>query len=210
MNRTYVIPTSEKVTIENLYYKEKLSANEIATRINVSITTVYRFMRRHKIQRRTHKELSKLAFNKKPASYVLAPNQRTMQLKKLKTAGTIMYWCEGTTSEKATNVDFTNSKPEMIKLFTMYLRKICGINETKLRAMIYCHKNQDVAKITNFWSNLTGIPIDHFTKPYIRTDFDPNKIDKMPHGLVHIRYYDKKLLNQIREWIKEEAEQLTN
>jgi predicted DNA-binding protein YlxM (UPF0122 family) len=209
MTREYSLLSSQKAVIEQLYYKDELSAREIAAKIGVGITTVYRFMRRHNVRRRTQKELSKIAFQKKPTSYSLPNKQSTLRLKKLKTAGTIMYWCEGATSTKAGGVDFANSKPAMIKLFMEFLIKICGINKNKLRAMIYCHKNQDIAKITNFWSNLTGIPEQQFTKPYIRIDFDPKKIDKMPNGLVHIRYFDKKLLNQFRKWIIEEAEQLT-
>ena len=34
-------------------------------------------------------------------------------------------------------------------------------------------------------------------------DSQVDKIGKMPYGLVHIRYADKKLLNLLRQWIEE-------
>jgi len=45
--------------------------------------------------------------------------------------------------------------------------------------------------------NSLGIPKNQFSKPYVRKDFKIEKVNKMPRGLVHIRYYDVKLLRQI-------------
>jgi len=44
------------------------------------------------------------------------------------------------------------------------------------------------------------VPVQQFTKPYVRKDYKIEKIDKMPYGLVHIRYADKKLYLQIEKW----------
>lgn len=60
----------------------------------------------------------------------------------------------------------------------------------------------------NFWSKLLRIPKSHFTKPYARKNFDPTKIGKMKYGLLHIRYYDKKLLDLVRLWISEHVASL--
>ena len=119
--------------------------------------------------------------------------------------GIMLYWGEG---YKAGNgaVDFANSDPVMIKVFMNFLRKICGVNENKLHIYLYCYVNQDLQTLIHFWSNLTKIPICQFTKPYIRRDFDPKKAGKMAHGLIHIRYYDKKLWLLIKQWIREYAD----
>jgi len=49
---------------------------------------------------------------------------------------------------------------------------------------------------------MLNVPANQFTKPYVRTDFQESKVDKMPHGMIHIRYADKKLLYLIKELIK--------
>jgi hypothetical protein len=50
------------------------------------------------------------------------------------------------------------------------------------------------------------LAVEQFTKPYVRKDFDKKKEGKKRHGLVHIRYADKKLLDLIRIWINETVE----
>lgn len=115
----------------------------------------------------------------------------------------MLYWCEGSQWIGEVIVDFANSNSDMIKIFLNFLRKICGINEKKLRIYLYCYANQDPDKLIKYWSNITNVPVSQFTKPYIRKDYQKNKTGKMKHGLIHVRYNDKKLLNLLREYIKE-------
>ena len=108
----------------------------------------------------------------------------------------MLYWAEGAKSRHT--VDFSNSDSNMIKLFLKGLRTIYRINEKRLRIYLYCYCNQNIKYLVSYWSTLLNIPPNQFSKPYIRKDFDERKINKMPHGLVHIRYSDKKLLMQIK------------
>ena len=112
----------------------------------------------------------------------------------------MLYWAEGSTAGDMT-VDFANSDKDMIALFLKFLRKVCGIDEDRLRVYSYFYANQNISKNINFWSKVTKIDKKQFTKPYIREDYDKNKTQKMPYGLIHIRYSDKKLLNLIKNWI---------
>jgi len=88
-------------------------------------------------------------------------------------------------------------------MFLRFLREICGITEKKLRVYLYCYENQSPKNLISFWSKETKILKTQFTKPYVRKDFRLDKIDKMPYGLVHIRYADKKLRRLILSWIEE-------
>lgn len=121
----------------------------------------------------------------------------------MKIIGVTLYWCEGYKTERSTTVDFANSDPQMIAVFTKFLRTICGVSEKRLRVYLYQYSNQNTDMLIRFWSRVTSIPPCQFTKPYIRRDFREDKKDKMPHGLIHIRYHDKKLLLLIKEWIEE-------
>lgn len=116
----------------------------------------------------------------------------------------MLYWAEGAKSFNSRNytVDFANSDPLMIKLFIKFLKNIYQIDESRLRCLIYCYPSHKTETLTNYWSKLTKIPSRQFQKPYIRKD-GGNIRDKMEHGLVHIRYSDKRLLKLILKEIKQ-------
>jgi len=193
--------TLSKNLIEKLYYKERLSTIKIAQKLDTTEWIILSFMRRNNIARRSFSEASKVLFEKKKLTFSIK-RKLSLREEKLKTAGIFLYWGEGAQLQgKNCGVDFANSNPEMIKVFLSFLRRICGINEKKLRVFLYCYTNQDIEKLLKYWHNTTHIPINQFTKPYIRKDFKSNS-SRMEYGLVHIRYADKKLLIQIDEWIK--------
>lgn len=199
-----------KNLIKKLYNEEKLSTVEIAKKLKITPWTVLGFMVRNNIPRRTFKEANKIYFEKKPLTFSIK-KQLSEKDKKLKMAGIFLYWAEGAkVNGKNCGVDFANSDPKMIKIFIRFLKKICRVDEKKLRVFLYCYANQDIENIKNYWYKLTDIPRSQFSKPYIRNDFLPQKSGKMKYGLVHIRYADKKLLYQIDNWIEEYYRVLEN
>lgn len=194
--------TLSKDIVEKLYHKEGLSTIKIAKKLGVSVWVVLGFMRRNKIIRRTFKEANAVYFSKQPISFLLK-KKLNIQEEKIKAAGVFLYWGEGAQYQgKNCSVDLANSNPEMIEVFLIFLRKICGVDERKLRVFMYCYSNQNVDNLMKYWHDVTSIPLSQFTKPYIRKDFQEHG-RKMEHGLIHIRYADKKLLIQIDAWIKE-------
>lgn len=201
-SKSHLLP--KKLTVEDideLYFKQDLSAEDIAKMFNRTAAGVYRFMKRNKLPRRSGYETNNRKYDKKEVSFVIK-KILTLSEKKLKIAGVMIYWAEGF---KATEhvIDLANSDPRMVTLFMKFLRIICGIKEDKLRVQLYCYANQNVDSLKKYWSELTKIPLSQFIKPYIRKDFNIRKTNKMKYGLVHIRYCDKKLLQQIKNWIEE-------
>jgi len=183
--------------IRNLYYKNGLSAREIGKKLGFSVWQVIRFMKKNNLPRRNPAETQRLAFLASPSSFK-TKIKLTNKEKLLKAAGLMLYWGEGAKTTDST-VDLANSDPLMIRLFLKMLREIYGINEKRLRVLLYCYANQDVKKLINYWVKVTGISQEQFTKPYIRQDFLEKKKNKMLYGLVHIRYNDKKLVAKIRK-----------
>lgn len=186
--------------VETLYQKG-YSARQIAEHFHVSLDAAYYALRRFDIKRRTPRENSALLFSNKPLSFHIKTGLSSKE-RELKTLGTALYWGEGYKTEKSKTVDFANSDPAMIRVFLVFLRKICGIDEKRLRILLYCHNNPSVH--IRYWSAVTSIHERQFTKPYVaeRTSI---KGKGMPHGLIHVRYSDKKLLDLIRSWIQESA-----
>jgi hypothetical protein len=69
----------------------------------------------------------------------------------------------------------------MILFFIAWLRHFFRIDESRLRLRLYLHQVLDLGAAQEFWSNLTGIPLDQFGKPY-RAVADPS-IRKAKHPL---------------------------
>ncbi len=188
--------------VKYLYNKEGFGMQEIANRMNVSIDAVSYFMRKHNLKRRSPQDSNSLRYQKAATSFQLK-ELKTEKLRTLKAIGAMLYWGEGCKSDKVGVVDFANSDNAMVITFMNFLRNVCGVDENRLRVYLYLHANQNVENCIDYWSEITNISKGQFTKPYIRKDYDESKIDKMPYGLIHIRYSDKKLLNLIKKWIRE-------
>ena len=79
-------------------------------------------------------------------------------------AGIALYAGEG--SKTPGEVRFANSDPRMIVLFVEWMRRCFGIDPGEMRLRLYLHEGLDLDAANTFWSELTGIPIERFRKPY--------------------------------------------
>jgi transposase len=73
-------------------------------------------------------------------------------------AGAIAYWCEGTKRKPhnlSERVVFTNSDPELIRLFMRFL-KAAGVGADQLRFRVHIHETANVAAAEDFWLHVTG------------------------------------------------------
>ena len=204
------MPTLELVhlkTIKEKYYTEQLSMGEIAKQLDVSIDAVLYFMRRHNLKRRTYIENAAVKFSRKDLSYSLVSTM-TPEQEILKQAAVVIYWCEGGKANSLNGIDLANSDSKMVLIFLRFLREVCRVDESRLRIYLYCYSNQSPDELIGYWSLVTQIPKEQFSKPYVRHDFNPGKTGKMSKGMVHIRYSDKKLWLQMLRWIEEYKEKL--
>lgn len=183
--------------IKKLYFKHGKSMASIANILCVSLDSVVYFMRKYGISRRTSAESNAINFiNKKPTFKKRKTFRHTRELKSIIA---MLYWGEGykgSNNKPSKIVDFTNSDPEMIRLFLFALRNLYKVDEKKFRVQLYCYSDQNLRSLIKFWSSLTSISAEQFIKPFVRSDFN-SKSRKMIYGMVHIRYQDKKLLLEI-------------
>jgi hypothetical protein len=183
-------------------YRGGLSARQIADHFGVSIDASYFTLRKLKIPRRSAKETNRIRFEAKALSY----NLKTRLIKEerqLKIAAIMLYWAEGYKAGKGT-VDFANSDPDMVVIFWKFLSEICGVDRKRVRLHLYAYEGQDIRSLKRFWANLLELPEQAFVKPYVKKAAAPGpRGPRMIHGLVHVRYSDKKLFEQIIAWIDE-------
>jgi len=185
------------IKVKDLYWDKHFTVEETARQIGVSFWTLNRFMNKYGIRRRTPADAAYLSYADKPVFQIR--QNLSGEEQKLKIAGTMLYWAEGTFTGNA--VDFANSNPEMIKIFLRFLRDICGIREQRLRVYLYAYQYQNISYLKKYWSKTTRISIGQFTKPYVRAGNKNLSKRKLLYGLVHIRYNDKKLLQLIKSWV---------
>lgn len=196
------ILSSDKLDlVKILYLDKKKCIREVALTLKVSPDAVESFIKRHDIPKRSYKEAQQAKFYNKPLSFY-KQNINNTYLKELSAIGTMLYWAEGYKGdEKNHTVDFANSDSFMITLFLKFLREIYRPDEKRLRVYLYCYSDQNIKKLVIYWSKITKIPKNQFSKPYVRSDFRENG-RKMEHGMIHVRYHDKKLLLDIKSMIE--------
>ena len=183
-------------------YKEGLSVMEIAKKYNVTLDAMFYFMRKHKIPRRNMSEQRKVLFSRKPLSYKIK-SPLTKQEEILKALGVALYWAEGYKTEKAGGIDLANSDAELTRVFLKFLRDICQVDESRFRILLYCHDQLQIPRMMKYWSEISGIPPNQFSKPYVAKFRNAQRVTGMPNGLIHVRYCDKKLLLLLLKWIEE-------
>jgi len=187
--------------VKDLYWNKKYNLKEVSENLGVSFWSLYRFMSKNNIPRRGRSEANYVG-NKHKLHFEVK-GKLTEKDRELKIAGIMLYWAEGSKSLKSNMLDFINSDPSMVKVFLKFLRQICGVKEDRLRLYLYSYSYQEIDKLKDYWSRVTGISQRQFLKPYVR-EGNPNLSGrKLPYGLVHIRYCDKRLLELVLNWIKE-------
>jgi transcriptional regulator with XRE-family HTH domain len=110
----------------------------------------------------------------------------TLSEREFLVAGAALYAGEGSKTDR--ELRFTNTDPRLVAFYCAWLRKFVRPDESRLRVRLYLHEGLDVTAATAFWSSMTGIPTNQFTKPY-RAAADPTRRhSKHEHGCVGVDY----------------------
>ena len=112
-----------------------------------------------------------------------------------KVACALLFWAEG--GKKTSNVQFTNSDPEMVRGFFKLLRENFAVSENKFSITIHLHEYHNQTCMKNFWREVTHINIERFHKIYIKPHTGKRK--KVGYkGCVDIRYYDWRIAYELK------------
>jgi len=116
--------------------------------------------------------------------------------------GVMLYWAEGGKTQRGL-VRFSNSDPEMIKIMMVFFRKICNVPEEKFRGYIHIHPHLDYKKAEEYWSNISGVPLNKFFKTYRKMNpSSKNKKDNLLFGTFDIYVLSTELFLKISGWAK--------
>lgn len=97
--------------------------------------------------------------------------------------GAALYWGEGS---KGNRLQVTNSDPCLILLMVRWIEKIFKIKRKNLKARLNIYPQQNEKEIKNFWSDLTGIPVENFGKSYIKPLSKGYKVNNLYYGTIRI------------------------
>lgn len=208
----------EKIKTARLLRAKGKSLSKIADSLNIAKSTACLWCKDIQLSQEQRKNISRLnqgyklgalANKIKRQKEITIIRQRSLKeierldkndLERLKDIGTMLYWAEGT---KKNVVDITNSDPELIRIAMFWLREICGVENNKFRASIFYHSGQDEIEIKKYWSKITKIPLEQFTKSIFKKEGTGHRKKILYYGTCKIRVNNKDLLCRILTWIEQ-------
>ena len=116
--------------------------------------------------------------------------------KTLEIVGLVLWATEG----DKTQLSLSNGGPTLIKKYLEFLRKICRLKEEKIKAVIHCHDTLSYKQCLKYWSQVTNIPYNRFTKPHIKKDRGGTR--KYPFGILRIAASNVRLVRIFNERLR--------
>jgi hypothetical protein len=117
--------------------------------------------------------------------------------------GVSLYWAEGKTSRlSSSQVELSNSDPQLLRLFCAFLRRYIEPNNSVLRARLFLYPDLNEDKMKLFWSRNLGIPRKNFIRSHHFNTHPRITKKKSPYGTcsVYINNSDARLI--IDKWIE--------
>ena len=107
----------------------------------------------------------------------------------------LIYYCEGSKSVKD-GVSFINSDPELLRTFLFLLRRTFLLSESKIRLCMHLHSYHNESKQKSFWSKITGIPENQFTKSFMKKEGGLYEKKDYP-GCLRVKYGDVNIAREL-------------
>mgnify|MGYP001605311603 CR=1 FL=1 len=115
-------------------------------------------------------------------------------------AGIMLYWGEGEKQPKSSVVRLSNSEPEMIKIFNLFLTRVIKISPEKIHSWLLLYPDLVDSVQKNFWSKATGLSIGQFKKSIYIKGKHPTK--RLSYGVCTIFINSRALKERILKWIE--------
>jgi hypothetical protein len=213
--------------------KNGKSYNEIVSILHIPKSTLYTWLEnielstqaQNRIDSRVHDGSKKGLIKRNINQTKLAIERSQETFRKSKTTigelttrellliGTALYWGEGYKKQIIVRnknrtyhpVSLSNSDPELIKMFLLFLRKCLNVDESKIRLSIHMYDGMDENKIIKYWQEITRIPKENMGKVYRGVSISSKRTKKynhLPYGTAQIRVSSTELFYKIMGLIK--------
>ncbi len=108
------------------------------------------------------------------------------------------------------SVIFANSDPALVRVFLRYLRSEFAVEEDKLRVRLYLHADLDLETAVSFWSDVTAIRREQFTKAYRAEPDATLRHNRHVHGCVGVVVHSRSLHRRVMARIEAVTWRLSN
>jgi hypothetical protein len=94
--------------------------------------------------------------------------------------GIALYWAEGSKTNR--RLEMAHSEPEALRLYMVWARRFLQ-PDAEFAGAINLHSDNDEPGARMFWSRELGIPLENFTKTFIKPDGTGHRKNHLPHGV---------------------------
>jgi transposase-like protein len=204
----------DKIVVEKAMSmrKEGLSVPKIAQALQVSRNTVFRWVRNVPL---SHEQILLLRQNSESgrvsglaqirAARFVIEQQRNVEAKSeieslrssfdnsswWQLVAALLFWCEGS-KQLSQGIHFANSDPALVKTFLSALRRGFRVDESKFHILVHLHEYHNEQLVQKFWSDISGIPLQQFYIPYLKSHSKKQKRAGYK-GCASIRHADASL-----------------
>jgi len=123
-----------------------------------------------------------------------------LKLNPLFLAGLMLYWGEGDSKIENCMVRISNTDPNMIKIFSRFLQKICRVPKEKIKIALILYPDLNEKNCKIFWSKYSGIPIKRSGKTQFIHGKHPTK--RLSYGICNICLASRELKEKLFVWLK--------
>lgn len=200
-------PNVTKKQLEDLYIERNLSMMQISEKLECSHHKVAYWMGEYKIKRRSISDAVYIRSN---------PGGDPFKIKKPETAeelilfglGVGLYWGEGNKAHQNA-VRLGNSDPELLKLYILFLTKLCRVKKEALKFDLQIFSDIDVNSALNYWTRELNVKSEQFFKPRVTISGSIGTYKKKSkYGVVTIYFGNTKLRNIVVGQISDVVEWL--
>ena len=114
-------------------------------------------------------------------------------------AGLMLYGGEGDKRTRG-QVRLCNTDPELVRLFVLFLKKVCQIPVEKIKGSVLIYPDLDADECTDYWSAKSGIPRNNFQKCV--TIQGRHKKRKLSHGVGNAMVLSTYFKEKVLEWLR--------
>ena len=185
-------------------YKQGKSAREIGEIVGLSTSAIMKVLKKNNIERRGHMQATYLTNNPNGDPFDILV-KLTPEEDHLKAMALGLYATHGNL-RNTSSVKFTNSNPAVNKIFTKFLKVICGVPSEKIKASLIIYPDISARTSKDFWSRFLSLPKKQFSKTTVLRSRNGASTKKhSAYGMLTLYVHNSKLSKIINEWVKEYA-----
>jgi len=99
-------------------------------------------------------------------------------------AGLMLYWAEGS---KGHETAISNSDVNVIRFMVKWFGEFFAITPSSLVLQLHIHSGQNEQNLRQYWSGVTGVPLNNFGKGYTKPENNGQRKKKLYYGTVKMR-----------------------